>query len=90
VAPANNRLINSAAGALVGVGCGNDAVSTLIKFGEYLADPPVRTQLDPATRAALIWRSRGAGWRDYAANLDAEVVAALEAIELEQNMVGNP
>jgi hypothetical protein len=58
-AGAHDDLINAAAGALVGVGCGNDAVATLIKFGEALADSPViRTDLDPASRAALIWRAR--------------------------------
>ena len=56
-----------------------------MKFGEALSDPPVvRTDLDPASRAALIWRARGAGWRDYVARLDPEVTAALDAIELEQ------
>ena len=92
-AGSHDDLINAAAGSLVGVGCGNDAVATFIKFGEALADPPTRTQLDPATRAGLIWRARGAGWRDYAAyaaNLDVEVIETLEAIELEQNMVENP
>jgi hypothetical protein len=81
-ASAHDDLINAAAGALVGVGCGNDAVATFIRFGEALADPPViRTDLDPATRAALIWRARGSGWRNYATNLDAEVIEALEGIE---------
>jgi hypothetical protein len=84
----HDDLVNSAAGALVGVGCGNDAVATLIKFGEALADPPVRRELDAATRAALVWRSRGVGWRDCVA-LPADVVAALDAIELEQTAAEN-
>jgi hypothetical protein len=87
-AGAHDDLINAAAGALVGVGCGNDAVATLIKFGEALADPPVRRELDAATWAALVWRSRGVGWRDHMASLPADVVAALGAIELEQANVG--
>jgi hypothetical protein len=59
----------------------SDFAALLIKFGEALADPPViRTDLDPPSRAALIWRSRGVGWRD-ATNLDVAVVEALEEIE---------
>jgi hypothetical protein len=89
-AGSHDDLINAAAGALVGIGCGNDAVATFIKFGEALADPPViRTDLDPETRAALIWRARGSGWRDYANRLDPEVTAALVAIELEQTAAEN-
>ena len=82
---AHDDIANAVAGALVLAAGETDAVTLYRKFGEYLSDPPViRAALDPATRAALIWRARGAGWRDYATRLDPELTAALDAIELEQ------
>jgi len=60
----------------------SDFAALYVQFANLVADPPViRTDLDPATRAALIWRARGSGWRNYATNLDAEVIEALEGIE---------
>jgi hypothetical protein len=80
---AHDDIANAVAGALVLAAGESDSAALYI--GEALADPPViRTDLDPATRAALIWRARGAGWRDYMATLPVDVVAALDAIELEQ------
>jgi hypothetical protein len=81
----HDDLANAVAGALVLAAGELDYAALWGKFGEALADPPViRTDLDPATRAALVWRARGSGWRDYATRLDPEVTAALEAIELER------
>jgi hypothetical protein len=45
-------------------------------------------RFDPQTRAALIWRSHRDRWRDCVA-LPADVVAALDAIELEQTAAEN-
>ena len=82
---AHDDLANAVAGALVLAAGESDYAALWMKFGEALADPPViRADLDPASRAALIWRARGAGWRDYVTRLPVDVVAALEAIELEQ------
>jgi hypothetical protein len=79
---AHDDLANSVAGALVLAAGESDFAALYVKFGEALADPPIiRTDLDPATRAALIWRARGSGWRNYASNLDVVVVEALEGIE---------
>jgi hypothetical protein len=50
---AHDDIANAVAGALVLAAGETDAVTLYRKFGEALADPPVRTQLDPATRAAL-------------------------------------
>jgi hypothetical protein len=80
---AHDDIANAVAGALVLAAGETDAVTLYRKFGEYLSDPPVRNQLDPATRAALVWRARGSGWRDCVA-LPAEIVEALEGIEREQ------
>ena len=43
------------------------------KFGAVFADPPDATDLDPATGAALVWRARGSGWRDYASRLPVKL-----------------
>jgi hypothetical protein len=81
---AHDDISNAVAGALVLAAGETDYATLWGKFGAVFADPPViRTDLDPATRAALIWRARGAGWRDCVA-LPADIVAALGAIELEQ------
>jgi hypothetical protein len=81
----HDDVANACGGALVLAAGELDYAALWGKFGAALADPPViRTDLDPATQAALVWRARGASWRDYASTLDVDVVAALEAIELEQ------
>jgi hypothetical protein len=81
---AHDDIANAVAGALVLAAGELDYATLWGKFGAVFADPPViRTDLDPASRAALIWRACGVGWRDCVA-LPADVVAALEAIELEQ------
>jgi hypothetical protein len=64
-----------------------DTAKAFRKFSEYLSDLPREAgtdRLDPATRAALIWRSHRDRWRDYAAALDVEVIEILEAIERDQ------
>jgi hypothetical protein len=83
---AHDDLANAVAGCLVLAAGEIDSVTLYRKFGEYLSDPPSEAgnRFDPQTRAALIWRARGSGWRDYAGRLDPEVTAALDAIELEQ------
>jgi hypothetical protein len=80
----HDDVANAVAGALVLAAGDVGYVAMWQKFGEYLSDPPARQRLDAATEAALIWRARGSGWRDYATRLDPEVTAALDAIELEQ------
>jgi len=84
---AHDDVANAVAGALVLAAGESDIAALWTKFGEYLSDPPARRELDAATEAALVWRSRGSGWREYAARLPVEVVAALDAIELEQSAV---
>ena len=66
---AHDDIANAVAGALVLAAGESDYAALWRKFGAVFADPPrdARTDLDPATRAALIWRARGAGWRDYVA-----------------------
>ena len=81
---AHDDIANAVAGCLVLAAGEIDFVTLYRKFGEYLADPPVRTQLDPADRTALIWRARGATWRNHIDRLDAQVVACLDAIQVEQ------
>jgi hypothetical protein len=85
----HDDVANAVAGALVLAAGDSDYAGLWAKFGAVFADAPrdVRTDLDPATRAALIWRARGSGWRDYEGGLDPEVIAGLEGIESEQNMV---
>ena len=81
----HDDLANAASGALVLASGESDLAALYVKFAELVAYPPViRTDLDPATRAALVWRARGSGWRDYVAGLPVDVVAHLDAIELEQ------
>jgi hypothetical protein len=72
----HDDLANAVAGALVLAAGETDAVTLYRKFGEVLADPPPPSadRFDPQTRAALMWRSRGVGCRDYAASLDVEVI----------------
>jgi hypothetical protein len=78
----HDDLANSVAGAIVLASGESDFATLYMKFADRVADAPVR-ELDVATRAALVWRARGERWRDCAA-LPADVVMALEAIELEQ------
>jgi hypothetical protein len=82
---AHDDIANAVAGALVLAAGESDLAALYVKFAELVADPPERQGLDAATRAALVWRARGAGWRDYAGRLDPEVIAGLEGIELEQS-----
>jgi hypothetical protein len=84
---AHDDIANAVAGALVLAAGEVDHAALLIKFGEALADAPREAgdRFDPASRAALIWRARGAGWRDCVA-LPADVAAALDAIEQKIQM----
>ena len=88
---AHDDLANAVAGALVLAAGESDYAALWMKFGAVFADAPrdTRVDLDPATRAALIWRARGAGWRDCVARLDPEVISALDAIELGQSATEN-
>jgi hypothetical protein len=82
---AHDDIANAVAGALVLAAGETDYATLWGKFGTVFADAPreaATNRFDPQTRAALIWRSHRDRWRDCAA-LPADVVAALEAIELE-------
>jgi hypothetical protein len=81
---AHDDIANAVAGVLVLAAGEIDSVTLYRKFGEYLSDPPREAgtdRFDPQTKAVLIWRARGVGWRDCAANLDVGVVEGLEKIE---------
>jgi hypothetical protein len=80
---AHDDIANAVAGALVLAAGESDFAGLYMKFADLVADAPGR-ELDAATEAALVWRARGAGWRDYVGRLPVDVVAALDAIELEQ------
>jgi hypothetical protein len=82
----HDDVANSVAGALVLAAGEVDHAALLIKFGEALADAPREAggRFDPASRAALIWRSHRATWRNHIDRLDAQVVACLDATEVEQ------
>jgi hypothetical protein len=84
---AHDDIANAVAGALVLAAGETDFATLWGKFGAALSDAPHEAgdRFDLATRAALIWRARGSGWRDYAGRLDPEVIAGLEGIELEQS-----
>jgi hypothetical protein len=84
---AHDDIANAVAGALVLAAGEIDSVTLYRKFGEALADPPREAgtdRFDPATLAALIWRSHRDRWRDYTTSLDGEVIETLEAIERDQ------
>jgi hypothetical protein len=66
----HDDLANAVAGCLVLAAGETDYATLWGKFGAVFADAPREAgtdRFDPQTRAALIWRSRGSGWRDCVA-----------------------
>jgi hypothetical protein len=82
---AHDDIANAVAGALVLAAGESDFATLYVKFADLVAYPPARQELDAATEAALVWRARSSGWRDFRGRLHVDVVAALDAIELEQS-----